>query len=374
MASPNLLQTYPANQDVGIPIGSKIELVFDQGITLDSAKHNIVLFGNSGDRTTGVDRSVKLYESTVQTKYLMSSPQMKGIVPVVLQTVYVDAITHAVLSPQPVVASRADEVLLGVASKIIITPQKPLDKNMAYTLFVTGNAESIDSGISSRTVFDVIPDPANSSVIGTVEIYGKYGGIAPDQIVVEITSNGDIQSAKYKWYYLSEGPLSARIGLITQRRFRLLQDGLQLRFAGSGFVAGDKFFISVSPPEYLSANSQIVFTTGDGAYMTAPESPSTPASCLPPITVLPPGFSSAAESSYYLTVLEMDPRHDSYQVSTSTNQIVITFSEDVDPLSITTDTVKVWLHPALGVSGVSQRVVQLQTELTLINNVLTIEF
>jgi hypothetical protein len=375
MAAPTLTLTYPANNDTGIPIGAVIALSFDRGIDLTTAKSNVVLYGRDYDVTSGPDSAMWIDRQTGDDPFFLSSPGFSGLVPTEVSLVYLDSL-GAVLNPQPTdIVDEADALARGYTSQILVTPKNPLAADVQYTLHVIGNTDATSNGISSRTVFDPIPDAGNVSTTSNVFVYGSYTGSTSDSIVIEITTGGDIGTAKYRWYFAS-APSEVKSGLVTSRRFRKLveSNGVQIRFTGSSFSAGDSWTVAVEPAEYLATSTQISFTTNDGTYSAAPDSPSTPATAGVPATILPPAPGAPVGSSTTsLSVLEMQPRDTSYHNKLSTREITIVFSEDVDPATITQQSVRIYKMPVTGVYGGTPRQEELQKILTLTGDTLTIE-
>lgn len=365
MSSPISLQTYPNNADTGIPIGISMTVTFDRGVDLQSVIDSIHTYGADFDQTSGPGSAIWIDADTGNNPFYLKSPGFQGIAETDITLQYVDTTTFVVTDPG-VVTSEADEVLAAVGHQVVLTPRNALAADALYNMYVLGDPAN-DNGVSSRTVFDM-ERGITVGTTGVMQNYSGYKGIAADRVIVEITTGGDIGVAKYRWYYSSLGVGSAISGKVTSRRFRFLDmdNSLQVRFTGSAFVAGDTYEYNVEPREILAASFAIQFTTNDGSYVAAPTSPSTPAACEAPATVLP-----ALTSDFY--VVEMEPDHGAYNVSKDTRQIVITFSDDLDPATITQDTVKVFKYPVSGVYG-SREVVELNKILTVLADTLTIDF
>jgi len=368
MAAPIVVQVYPADGDTGIPIGKTIEIIFDKGIDLISAQNHVVLYGNDFDQTSGPNSALWIDPDTGNNPYFLRSPGFKGLVELTATATYVELTGYTDFDPG-VVTGETDEVAAAVGHKLILTPREQLAADTEYTLHILGDPDTIDTGISSRTIFDVVPDPGNSGSTGIVNTVNTYSGQISDTMVIEITTGGDIGTAKYKWYYDST-PGDITYGVVTNRRSRRLIDDLQIRFTGSGFVAGDIYRFNVEPVERLVTSYKIVFTTNDGTYTTAPTSPSTPATSTAPSTILPPAPS--ASTTPYLTVLESIPKDDSYNNKLNTRTITIVFDDDIDPTTITQDTVKIYKYPVSGKYGQYEEE-ELQKILTLVDDTLTIE-
>lgn len=377
MAVPVLLSTSPSDGSTGIPVGESLEFLFDRGIDLETAKSAVVMYGSDFDKTSGPGQALWIDKDTGNNPFFLKSPGFKGTVPLSYKLVYVDLDTLLEVDPG-LVTSELDETGFGVAGighKLIATPEAPLAADTLYNITILGDPDGVGNGISSRTVFDVEPDGGNSSTTGTMHAFGGYTRAFADRIIVEITTSGDIGTALYKWYYLSAGVGSAITGRVVSSRYRRLADGLQVRFEGSGFVAGDLYDFNVEPIERMATSTQLSFTTNDGSYVAPPESPSVPAPCEPPASVLPPavgGPTLSGPGALYVT--NMLPEDRSFNVNPNTRQIIITFSEDVDPATITDNTVTLYKASALGEFAETFAPQELSKKLTVVGNVLTIDY
>jgi len=368
MAVPVSTLVYPADEDTGVPVGATILLYFDVGVDLESVKKSIVLYGADYDLTSGPDIAMWIDKDTGNNPYFLRSPGFKGLVPLEFELVYVDLTSQTETDPGTI-TSQADEASANVGSLVRATPKDgPLAGDLEYTLYVTGDPDSQDVGVSSRTVFDVEPDAGNAADTGSLVVFGTWEGSADDTVVVEITTDGNIGTADYSWYYSSLGAGSAVEGRITNRRFRRLEDGLQIRFTGSGFVTGDTYTFNVSPVGRMAASFKVVFTTNDGSYTEAPDSPSTPAESEVPAFILP------GSDSEVLEVTGMTPENGAYNVKVSNRTITIEFSDDLDATTIDDDSVKLWKYPVDGSYGETYEPVQLQKTMSVSGNVLTITF
>jgi len=366
MAAPTIESVYPADNDSGIPTGATLKVVFDKGIDLESAKNSVVLFGADFDVTSGPQSAEWVNKSTSNDPFFLRSPGFKGIVDCNYAIRYLDSNNDPV---EDVIAGAIDET--GYTCELLITPKKVLAPEVLYTLHIIGDVDGTNRGISSRTVFDVVPDPGNDSETGSIIASNtSYTGTTSEKIIIEITTSGDIGTAKYKWYYESDGVLSAKAGKVTSRRYRSLSNGVQIRFDGSGFVSGDIFSIEVEPIERMETSTQISFTTNDGSYTEAPTSPSTPAKSEPPASTIP--NVTIGNEEFYVT--EMTPEISSFNVSTKTRQIIIVFNEDIDEDTVTNDSIKVSVLPVLGVFSDSGKEKILAKKLSVSGNTLTIDF
>jgi len=368
MAIPTITTVYPANADTGIPVGEKIIISFSTGVDYDTVLNGVVIYGPQDVHVAGADQVVKTDPVTLNNPFFLKTPGFKGLVPYTLELVYYSSVDDSE-DNEHVVVSNSYETTNNLIHKAIITPLKALAPDTSYTVHVVGSPTS-KTGVSSRTVFDVVPDVANVSTTGVVKATGSFTGIFTDDIVIEITTGGDIKTAKYRWYYSLGGVGEAVAGKVTASSKILLDDGVLVSFHGSGFVTGDKYLFRVEPKEYLASNTKFTFTTNDGSYLEAPESPSTPATTLPPATIAPEYIDTETQF-----VLEGGfPEDRAYNVSVRTNQIILEFSEPLDPATVTQSTVVLKKVPAMGQYSGSFEPQVLYKNLTVSSNRIIIDF
>ncbi len=350
MAIPNLLEIRPTDGSIGWPIGEPIVVSFDRSIDPVTLKNYIALYGADFDHTSGPDMTMWIDKDTGDNPFFLKSPGLKGTVDLQMRLVYYDLDTGTDVGVFQF-TDESDEIDYGVAGvghRAYLTPVNgQLAPDTEYILQVLGDPDTQDVGISARTVYDVEPAVGNVSTSGIVVSSGSYTGTTEETVRIEITSSGDIGEARYEWRYESAAPSEAKRNKLTNRRYRLLDSGLQIRFDGEQFSAGDVFRFKVYPAQRLPTNTKITFTTNDGSYTQAPDSPAVGGSSDPPQSVLPPAPGMPTADSY-LQVLEMIPSDGAYNVSLKTNEIVILFSENLEPSSVTDDTVRIWKYPALG--------------------------
>ena len=366
MPAPTILQTSPADEDTGIPVGSVIEIIFDTGIDLSVAKEFVCMYGPDTDKVMGPTGGYWTDRETGADPFFMTSPGFKGFAATVASVSYVDTGTLADVDIQ--VLDQSDEA--GIGHKLTLVPECPLAPDTCYVLHLIGDPDGEDTGICHRTVFD-IDTTAVVSTTGEMHNYGGYVGSSSDDIVVEITTPGDIGTAQYRWYYVSAGVSSAITGRITRRSFHYLDDGVQVRFSGSGFLAGDEYTFHVEPPVRMTTSTKIDFCTNDGTYSAAPDSPSTPATSEPPDSVLPasPGAANG-DPEPVLTIVSSDPFDADYNVPVTKRTVTVVFNDNLDASTITDSTVTVCAVPVC--SATDER--ELEKVLTVVDNILTIEY
>lgn len=372
MSAPTIVRVYPANGDTGIPVGETLAVYFNKGVDEQTVKDSIVLFGSDTDTTSGPDQAIWIDEKTKEKKYFLSSPGFKGYVPLIFEIVYwdtTDTVTYAEVSNPSVIDGEAAEATADYGHKVKITVDPKFASTLApdtqYTLYINGDPDGTNTGISSRTVFDVEANVANTGS-GEVYVYGTFTG-TDDTFNIEITKAGNIGVAEYKYWLDSDGPSAATLKRVTNRRFRSLSDGLQIRFNGSDFAVGDKWTFNLESITRLATSTSVTFTTNDGSYTTAPESTSTPASSTPASSVLPSDYDPFG-------IRKMIPEDASYNVDFNNRVIVIEFTQDVDPDTITDESIVLWKYPVEGYHSTTWAPVELQKTITVSGSTVTIRF
>ena len=336
MAVPTITSIYPTDSSVGIPVSPTITITFDSDIDFSSCKGNVILYGRDFDYTSGPESTTWIDDDTGNNPYFLSSPGFSGTVPCDYELVYVDTTTGNEIDPQPDVY---DETTVTYYHQLKITPKEILAPNVEYTLYIIGDSESGTSdAIQSRTVYDVDASAATSTD-GSVVVYGGYTGSSDDTVNVEITTSGDIGTAKYKWWYTTEGVGAARTGKLCSSRYRRLEDGVQIKFSGSGFVSGDVYTFEVRQAEKFANSYSLSFTAGTGSIEEVPETAST--------SIIGSSTSLTSEATV-MTVLDMDPDDGSTNQSLRDRRVTITFSNELDPDTVTDATITVTAYQVSG--------------------------
>lgn len=372
MSAPQLVSTIPGNSSTGIPIGEPIVLDFDRSIDVSTLKDYIVLFGNDFDQTSGPDNGLWIDKDTGNNPFYLRSPGFKGLVDIRAVTTYYNLTTG--VDVQGTYYTEADEITANLGHRVYVWPVSgQLAPDTEYQLHILGDPNATGTtGVSSKTVFATEADVGNSGDTGLVVCSGKYTG-RDDQLVVEITTSGDVGTAKYRWYYLSAGVGTAVTEKLSNRRYRTLSKGLEIRFAGTDFVSGDIYRINLYAAERMAATTKITFTTNDGTYTAAPDSPSTPATSLPPTSILPatPGDVTTISN---LQLIETVPPDGAYNVSKQTRSISILFDEALDATTINTSTIRLFRYPALGYYEGQSQIAELAKKITVSGQIVTVEF
>lgn len=357
MAAPTISLVYPSNGSTAVPVGADIQITFSCGVDLSTIKTNIVLYGRDSDFISGPGTATFITEG--KSPDFLKSPGFKGIVPCEYQLVYLDSAGN---EEDVSLTDRTSEEAGQYNHKLILSPKTILAPNVEYKVYIIGEDEAATKrGVSSRTVYEVDASSA-TSVTGEVLMYGGYTGELDDTVNVKITEAGNIGTAKYKWWYSSELEAEAREGKVTSRRFRKLEDSLQIRFSGSAFILDDVYTISLNAQEFLDSSFSFSFTTSTTQIQEVPDTTST--------SVI--GIATEIVSGY-LKVVKSSPEDGDSNLSFKKKQIIIEFDEELDSSTILDSTVTVLSYPISGIINSNEDEEELFKKLTVSGKKLIID-
>lgn len=365
MASPTVTTVYPANADTNIPVGAQPYVEFDILVDLKRAKEYWSIVGTSEQFVSGPQLGLHEPGSQHRNPFYLTKPGLQGAVAKTVTDTITDATSTTFTGDIYTEAAGA-----AYKSRITFAPDAQLGDQQTYTSYLLGDTTN-NYGISKRTVYDPQPGGTNSTT-SSMKSYGGYTGTADDTINIEVTTAGAAGSAYVRWWWTSN-PTDIKTNVLAQRRWFYIDAdlGLQVQFRGT-LVAGDTWTINCYAPEYLAANYSWTFDTANSTYTTAPTSPSTPTTSTPPSSVYPDTTTSTTSTN--ISVSDSSPESGEHHVSIGKNEITITFSAAIDAATITTDTVKMFLHPALGLYQESDEVTQYAIRTSVSGNVLTISW
>ena len=340
---PSVVNVYPANGSVGIPIGDQFTVTFDQEMDEDSINTGtFVLTGPDQGLFFGGEMN-PFEEPGLNESDILDSPYFGGFVKCTVSFSRVDA------SGSPVADSAVDYTGAGNLWRTVatLTPQAPLSPNKEYSLLVAGDEDitnAFDSGVRTRTVFDA--EPISVTGTGTIIPGGGFTGETGKTYIVEIIVGGQTGNAVYQWWEESD-PLTTYNGITVTGR-RELENGLYITCDHDGtFVVGDQWKIVCVPFYSMLSTYKWVFNTGSGSIVVPPSTSSTSG-----ITAL--GASSTVSSSTF-GVVSVSPEGGEYGITISTDPYVgerieftMTDTNPVDPLTLV-DAIAVRSEPATGV-------------------------
>jgi hypothetical protein len=342
---PSIVDVYPANGALGIPIGDQITVTFDQEMDEDSINTGTFVL-------TGPDQGIFFggemnpFEAPGLTREdILDSPYFGGFVQCTVSFSRVDA------SGSPVSDSAVDYTGDGTLWRTvaILTPQAHLSPNKEYTALVAGDEDptnAFDSGVRTRTVFD--PEPVTVTGTGLIYAGGGFTGAIQKTYHVRITTGGQTGNATYQWWEAAD-PFTLYNGITTTGQ-RELELGVYITCDPDGtFVVGDNWTIVCKPFYALLNTYKWTFSTGSGSIITPPSTSS--ASGIEQLGT----SSSGSTSTSAFSVLSVDPEGGEYGVEISTDsyigeRIEFTFTDTnpADPATFV-DAVSVRSEPAVGI-------------------------
>lgn len=330
MPTPTVSNIYPSNNSTNIPIGIEILITFDQLIDKERAKSNIAIFGPDSDQTIGANSVRYQNLENGDNPYFLESPGYKG-------DLQVDYFFEKLNSDNTIFSGLDyNSGSPNYKTRVKIVPKKPLAPNTEYTIYIYGKVDDTENrGISACTVYDT--ETGSNTGSGAVTFRGGYKGTVSDRIVLEITEAGNSSNASYDWFFEST-PSLVYSGIASRKYRSLIDTGIDVRFNGTDYQVGDRFYVQVEPVNYMETSYTYTFTTGTGSIQSIPSTTST--SVLDNITYNP--------SSEDFSVSSTTPEHKEIKISKNQRIIKIEFSNDIDPDTINDKTVKIVAHPATG--------------------------
>jgi hypothetical protein len=330
--TPSVVDVYPAPNAIGIAIGDRVYVIFDQEMDRESINDGtFVVIGPDQELTFGPDLS-PLDSPRLDDEDIMSSPYVGGYVQGTITFARLDAYNSEI--------DEDTKDYTGAGNlwrtQAIFTPDQPLQPNKQYTVFVLGDenaTDNFDSGVRTRTVFDIKEESVSGS--GVFVPQGGYRGTNTRTYHIKITQGGPAGTATYEWWDAST-PLITYDGLTTTG-LRELEDGLGVICEPDGvFTTGDEWTIVCKKYILLPSNYKWLFTTGGGSITTPPSTGSTSG-----ITTL--------DAAPGLEIISVTPKDKATHLDPdSVTEIVIVFNKALDDTTITDDTVLVWTEPVNG--------------------------
>jgi hypothetical protein len=335
--SPLIVDSYPANNAVGIPIADQIKVTFNQEMDLSSINTGtFIVIGKDEAPIFGPVDVTPLDDPGFEDEDILSSPYVGAYVKGTVHHVKVNA-SGAILEDDSILDEDGNGTLWYTMAVFI--PDTSLAPNSNYSVLLLGDEnieDDLDTGVRTRTVFD--PKSVSVTGTGTMSFSGGYSADETRTYIVKITTPGATGVAEYEWWN-EAAPLDVYQGRTTTGE-RELQDGVILTCSHDGdFALNDTFSVLVKPYVLLESNYKWSFTTGSGSIATPPSSSS--ASGVEDLDTA--GLAGGLE----IVSVTPDYRETNLDPSTIT-EIVIVFNKDLDATTITQETVKVWTESVNG--------------------------
>jgi|13_taG_2_1085334.scaffolds.fasta_scaffold00011_98 hypothetical protein len=360
-------QSYPTNNENQFPIGQEIVLVFNKPLDLKAAKESVILYGPDSDKTSGPDNGLWLNRSDGTNPFFLNSPGFKGFVECEFESFLVNNLEELkVIDSQKLIS----KVEVDSFTVLVVTPKNPLKINTSYNLFICGenldNLENVPAElaaysqsncISERTVFDAYYfDGLQKSESKRLRSKGSFEPLSGEneaKLNIKIVTPGNGSSAKYVWWFDGEeepnNPAhslwNSRLSRCVQR-WRVTSKGVLIKFELAEYEVGERFKVDCHGKELLEQSFTIQFNTGTDSIFEYPEHSST-SPIAPGGLLLPDSIGAPAEER--VEVLSMNPADGEVNVRLDLNKIFIKFNKEIDPASVTQESVTLESHSVSGV-------------------------
>lgn len=329
-----LVTVNPSDGATGVPLNNNITILFNTELDEWSIEHGgLILEGPDTDQVIypGYEPT-HLVDGT--EKNILESPGYRGIVPGKFEFFRVDTSSTNQVSTLDTVG---DGTLY--RTKVIFKPSQPLAPNTQYKLYIVGDDDTTDTeffGLRTRTVFDGLDDNSNTGN-GVITFSGTYlGSLSQDTLNIRIVTAGVPGVATFEAWRTSV-PLDLVGPFLTSSTESQILDGISAQFVSGEFQEGDVFTVKVKAPTVFTSTNTVSFTSGNGSLFAVPSSTATS------VTGDPQLFSTTG-----LAITKTTPADTASNVSaTKTNQIVLEFNEDIDPSTVTQDSVMVTVEPVI---------------------------
>lgn len=282
----NIVSISPVNGAVGVQVHEPIKVLFGTAIDLTTVGIGTV-FVEGSDKEVQSGPYVPINFQTNDPLEPFKEPAYYGLVQGNYSYEYYSTDGITLLSNLED-TSGTDQYY----TQVIFEPLRHLSPNHPYKLYVVGTStDTVDIGIASRSVFDPIPNGANTGN-GDIVSHGGYRGTIDGTFTIDLVSAGVIGDASYRWKFNSGSyqPIN-----LTHSHKRILQDNVSVSFSPEGtFQTGDNFTFLVKPKDFLSNINIGTFVTGELGTQVIP----TDTSHL--ISRAAPPFSGAAEPGFSL--------------------------------------------------------------------------
>lgn len=352
--------SYPIANQTNVPVGEEIKLLFNREVDKKSIKDNVVIYGPDFDRTSGPDNALWVNEKSGENPFYLKSPSFNGFIDFdveILKTA--DAVPYAIQDPQ---VERIEKTAGDQFCYAILKPKKALAENSEYKVFIIGENSNLiaevpaglqdylqERGLSERTVYSPYSSVNN---VNTYDQRVSVGGIFNEDIDrtlnIKITTAGNGSEAKYVWWYSDEAepvpglPASRYRHNRCVSRWRSTDRGVYIKFNGGEFQLNDLIQVKVYAKSNLENSYYWKFTTSNSSIFEEPSTKSTS-----PIDI-PEANQAAGSIAQKLEIISVEPYDGAVNLSLNTKKIIVTFNKNIDPATVTQDTVKLMSYPVSG--------------------------
>lgn len=341
---------HPTASGLGVITTDQVWVLFDREIDETTiAGGNFFVTGPDSDTWIGPD--LQLFHDTVNAGSgeddILESPGFEGIVQGEISFERYDLLTESVVTTLDVIGSGHL-----YRTRAIFTPTNRLQSNTEYLAHLSGDEDDTDTlqtGLSERTVFDTVSSGANVGT-GVATFEGGYIGLVTnDSYHVTITTAGDVGDAKFTFFRNSD-PLSVFGPFKTRRAGVLLSDGVTVEFSDGTYSVGDKWSVVTRERTIFTGNLVWPFQTGSGSILTIPDSTSTTVlGDTTPATVVADTGDGVGTGTFTLQSNTPTDNATNVTIPTGPFQITATFSDPVDATTVVSGvSVSVFSEPVNG--------------------------
>lgn len=330
---------HPADEAQGVIVGDQIFVIFDREIDENSVENGgLFVTGPDTDTWSGPDQA--MWEIPPQSLLqgpedeILQSPGYTGIVPGTFTFERIDLVATSGVDTLDVTG---DGTLY--RTKAIFTPSVVLAPDTEYTVHLVGDEDSSDSvetGVRPRTVFD-----EEFSGVGSenVSFLGSYTGTPlTDVYNIRIVDSGVKRTATFDWWLTSK-PLDVHESVLTDKKV-YLSNGVFVEFGDGLFRTDDEFTVVVKKQSPLDGSIFWTFSTGSGSITQVPDDTST--------SVIGDIIPASTSSPTSFAISKSTPSDRATNLALTTNQIVLEFNSNVDPATVTSESVKLIGAPVNG--------------------------
>lgn len=346
MAAPEITDITPVDGSTSVPTGESIQILFDQEISEFLLENSISLVGPDNHIATGVEFEEKLFRFANESTYAKSldSFLMKGEVPSEIEIYRCDSSGNLLTETIDGVETYVPYSYVydaSVKTKVVIKPKSFLQEKTDYRLLISGSSTPNNewSYVGSRSVFDPLKDVLSTGD-GILRSSGYYIGVVSDEIVVTVTKTGSSTTCKLEWYFSSSDTIVQEMLPLSGRNKILNEKDIYLELIGGAadaFKAGDQWTIQLRPTQYLIDTYKLDFATAADQVKELPASVSQS-----PIKLGAPTQSEIEAAQAEFQLVKIEPEYGSSNISLKTKQIILTFNKNIDPNSVTADTIKLF--------------------------------
>ncbi len=331
---------HPSPDAVGVFLSDKITVLFDREIDEFSSEEGFFFVeGPDTDTFVGPDVGLSLPNLSDGDGDQLASPGYKGIVK---GDITFEKISNTDLETYSGFDTSGSGSIW--RSKLVFTPSFALQKLTRYTVYLSGDedtSDSEDTGIRTRSIFD--PVKGSNTGNGEVLFVGSYSGVADDTFNLKITTEGEASVAWFIWWKSSDPGLIYGPIRTEQIQNTILSDNVFVDWGTGNFKVNDTFSVKVRRSEFFTGNLSWSFTTGSGSIQTIPTTASS--------SIIGDTSSSVVSPSIF-SVTSISPLDKATNQPLTRNRIVIDFNTEVDPETVTADSIRIVGAPVNGDSNI----------------------